>query len=164
MRQIRPLHPGDDLYAAARVYEQAWRHSYAGMLPENWLAKLRPERWTPMLAAAPGHTLVLLEADRPVGACTFSFSRDQGREGFGEIVSLYLLPHVQGGGEGRRLLEAALQSLHSEGCDGACLWVLEDNKKAIGFYRHMGFETSGRRMKESYGTFSASLVEMVLHW
>ena len=77
MRQIRPLHPGDDLYAAARVYEQAWRHSYAGMLPENWLAKLRPERWTPMLAAAPGHTLVLLEADRPVGACTFSFSRDQ---------------------------------------------------------------------------------------
>lgn len=164
MRLIRPLHPDDDLYAAAQVYQQAWRHSYAGMLPESWLAKLRPERWTPMLSAAPGHTLVLLEEDSPVGACTFSFSRDSGREGFGEIVSLYLLPKVQGGGEGRRLLEATLHVLRSEGCDGACLWVLEGNEKAVGFYRHMGFETSGRRMQESYGAFSAGLVEMLLRW
>lgn len=51
-----------------------------------------------------------------------------------------LLPPVQSGGWGRRLLDALFGSLRAAGSGGVHLGVADANRRAVGFYRHLGFE------------------------
>lgn len=52
-----------------------------------------------------------------------------------------LLPRVQGQGIGRKLMETALAKLRQVGISGVHLGVDALNTNAIGFYRHLGFQT-----------------------
>lgn len=45
-----------------------------------------------------------------------------------------------GGGNGRRLMEALFERLRADGVAGVMLGVAADNERAVGFYRHMGFQ------------------------
>jgi ribosomal protein S18 acetylase RimI-like enzyme len=72
-----------------------------------------------------------------------------------ELVARYpshlhidLLPRAQGGGNGRRLIESLLDALRAQGSRGVHLGVGGANVRAIGFYRHMGFQEIAR---ETYG-------------
>jgi ribosomal protein S18 acetylase RimI-like enzyme len=51
-----------------------------------------------------------------------------------------LLPAAQDGGWGRLLLEALFSSLRADGSRGVHLGVSAANQRALGFYRHLGFE------------------------
>ena len=51
-----------------------------------------------------------------------------------------LVARCQGRGDGRRLLEALFEALRAAGSSGVHLGVSTRNKRAIGFYRHLGFE------------------------
>lgn len=51
-----------------------------------------------------------------------------------------LLPEAQGRGAGRRLVQAALDSLAAAGCAGVHVGVDPRNEPALGFYRRLGFE------------------------
>ena len=51
-----------------------------------------------------------------------------------------LLPVAQGHGHGRAMLEAVVASLFDAGSPGVHLGVGAKNERAIGFYRHLGFE------------------------
>ncbi|MFJ4842061.1 GNAT family N-acetyltransferase [Streptomyces sp. NPDC088746] len=64
-----------------------------------------------------------------------------------ELVSAYpahlhidLLPEAQGGGNGSRLIRTLLGALRARGVRGVHLGVGKANARAIGFYRHLGFE------------------------
>ncbi|MDH2415675.1 GNAT family N-acetyltransferase [Nocardioides sp. CER19] len=64
------------------------------------------------------------------------------------VVSAYpahlhidLLPRAQGGGVGRLLMDRILARFAVEGARGVHLGVARANERAIGFYRHLGFET-----------------------
>jgi GNAT superfamily N-acetyltransferase len=50
-----------------------------------------------------------------------------------------LLPHVQGKGVGRMLIDRLLQELRSRGVPGVHLGADARNKRAIAFYEHLGF-------------------------
>jgi ribosomal protein S18 acetylase RimI-like enzyme len=50
-----------------------------------------------------------------------------------------LLPHVQGRGLGRRLIERLLSELRSRGVPGVHLGADPRNHRAIAFYEHLGF-------------------------
>jgi ribosomal protein S18 acetylase RimI-like enzyme len=50
-----------------------------------------------------------------------------------------LLPRMQGRGGGRRLIETLAAALRSDGSSGLHLFVSDRNKRAQGFYRHVGF-------------------------
>jgi ribosomal protein S18 acetylase RimI-like enzyme len=52
-----------------------------------------------------------------------------------------LLPSAQGRGDGRRLVERLAASLHDAGSTGVHLGVSSRNRRAIGFYRNLGFES-----------------------
>lgn len=52
-----------------------------------------------------------------------------------------LLPEAQGGGRGRRVLEAVLDAVAAAGAPGIHLGVGGGNVRAIGFYEHLGFRT-----------------------
>lgn len=54
-----------------------------------------------------------------------------------------LLPQVQKGGFGRRLIEGLLGRLTERGSPGVHLGTSEQNTNAIAFYRHVGFEHWG---------------------
>ncbi|MCL3859687.1 GNAT family N-acetyltransferase [Actinotalea sp. K2] len=53
-----------------------------------------------------------------------------------------LLPEVQGGGNGRRLLERLFAALRAAGAPGVHLGVDPANGNAVAFYRHLGFRAS----------------------
>lgn len=52
-----------------------------------------------------------------------------------------LLPEAQGGGRGRRVLEAVLAAVAATGAPGIHLGVGGRNVRAIGFYEHLGLRT-----------------------
>ena len=58
--------------------------------------------------------------------------------GFGEVVSLYLLPAYYRKGYGRELLESVRDAL-LEHYEGVYLWVLRENARARAFYEKLGF-------------------------
>jgi ribosomal protein S18 acetylase RimI-like enzyme len=64
------------------------------------------------------------------------------------VVSAYpahlhidLLPRLQGTGVGRALMERIQARFAAEGASGVHLGVARANDRAIGFYRHLGFDT-----------------------
>ena len=50
-----------------------------------------------------------------------------------------LLPAAHGSGWGRRLIDRLLDALRADGSPGVHLGVSAENRRAIGFYRHLGF-------------------------
>jgi ribosomal protein S18 acetylase RimI-like enzyme len=54
-------------------------------------------------------------------------------------LHINLLPRLQGGGIGRRLMAAQLAALRERGSTGVQWHVHADNRRAAGFYRHLGF-------------------------
>lgn len=60
-----------------------------------------------------------------------------------------LLPRIQGGGNGRRMITTLLDALAAAGAPGVHLGVGKANERAVGFYRRMGF-TEVVRFSESF--------------
>ena len=65
-----------------------------------------------------------------------------------EVVAAYpahlhidLLPRIQGMGLGRKMMTRLLEELKSGGASGVHLEVDINNRRAIGFYQHLGFGT-----------------------
>jgi GNAT superfamily N-acetyltransferase len=75
-------------------------------------------------------------------------SRYADEAGFYEMVSDRYPAHLHidieepytGGGNGRALMETLLARLRADGVRGVVFGVAASNKRAVGFYRHMGFE------------------------
>ena len=51
-----------------------------------------------------------------------------------------LLPRLQGTGVGRRLMATMHDACRARGAGGVHLGVSHQNQRAIGFYRHLGYE------------------------
>jgi ribosomal protein S18 acetylase RimI-like enzyme len=59
--------------------------------------------------------------------------------GYPSHMHIDLLPRMQGRGVGRRLVETLAATLSAQGSRGLHLFVGDRNKRAQGFYRHVGF-------------------------
>jgi ribosomal protein S18 acetylase RimI-like enzyme len=122
----------EDAPAIARIWVDAWRTSYRGLVPDAVLAALslaqRVEHWRSRLEVE-HTTLVAGEVD---GYC-------RALPAGGEIASLYVHPDCQGRGLGGALLEAALAELPGV----VTLWVFTANERARSFYARHGFEPDG---------------------
>lgn len=161
MMEIRTLTHQDDLSAVGEVYARSWKRHYMGILPDTFLERLTGDRWSAMLRADPSSSLGVFEDGQVLGTAMTGFSRDEERAGYGEIIAIYLLPEARSRGLGRMLLEAAMHRLREDGCEHACLWVMEPNRSSIGFYEHVGFHPSGRTQQEMYGGRLITLLEYV---
>lgn len=148
--QIRPMRPGEE-QAVSRIYALSWQSAYRGILPEEYLRALPEDRWVALLQNPPFHSLVLAQGDALLGTCGVSAARDAALAGWGEIVSLYLLPAWQGRGYGRALLQAGREALRAQGLSRHTLWVLAENRAARAFYERQGFRSSGDTLEEEIG-------------
>ena len=109
------------------------RQVYEGWLADGhsklWLAEAEPGR-------APVGYCVLTEPDLP--------EADPGAEDI-EIRRIYLLSRFQGGGLGRRLMQAALDAARAAGTRRVVLGAYNENP-VVGFYQRFGFAVVGERL------------------
>lgn len=141
--EIRSLNEGDDRLAVSGIYEASWKYVYRDILPREYLERIPAGRWVSGLDFSDRIHLVMLDGGRYIGAACCCASRFWEFDGWGEIVSLYLLPSYMGRGCGGPPLEAAVSALADQGYRNIFLWVLEENRRARAFYERMGFQRSG---------------------
>ena len=149
--EIRPLRNTDDRFAVSRIYEESWKFAYKGMVPQAYLDSIPAGRWAGSLDRAGWDTLVMAEGKRLIGTSSVSPSRWPDWPGYGEVVSLYLLPEYMGRGLGKALLSAAAERLKERGFRDILLWVLEENRRARDFYEKAGFFSAGNFMEDEIG-------------
>lgn len=131
----------DDAHAIARVQVESWRTTYAGIVPEAFLAAMdtdqQTERWLKIFAA--GNRLAFV-AENESGVFGF-VSGGKLREAIdgydGELFALYLLRESQGKGAGRCLFANLASSLYASDYSRMAIWVLRRNP-AVKFYEHLG--------------------------
>ena len=74
-----------------------------------------------------------------------------------------LVPRLQGGGHGRRLITTLTGALRAAGSPGVHLMVGRNNKRAVGFYRHLGFaEYPGAQLSPDFPAASLRILTMKL--
>ena len=149
--EIRYLSADDDLLQVSRVYEQSWKHAYKGIIPQSYLDSIPEGRWAKSVSKPDMSSIVLIDNGTIVGTSGFCASRWEKFAGYGEIVSVYLLPEYTGKGYGRKLMETAMCELRKQGFDKLLLWVLEENTNARRFYEHLGFTNSGEVLDDNIG-------------
>ena len=137
----------------ANVHDNSWREAYRGIIPGKELERMvlrRGPRWW-QSAIKRGSNILVLDFDESiVGYATYGRNRTRGIPYRGEIFELYLTPEFQGLGFGRRLFKATRADLARYNCDTVVVWALEENTRAVEFYRHMG-GVAIKRAPEKFG-------------
>lgn len=145
-----------DAAGIARVHVDAWRETYRGQIPDEFLASLSSERrqarWEQDLAPQDERvvTFVTEWAGEIVGFCGVGPERGSLPAYDGELWGLYLLRKFQGRGLGRELFLTGARHLRDCGFQRMMLWVLDTNP-ARGFYEHMGGFLAGEQPIEIGG-------------
>jgi len=147
VRRARP----DDAVAIAHVHVRSWQSAYRGLVPQEYLDGLDPERrrqmWERVLATDGWPRSGTLVAENDDGVVAFAHvgpSRDDDAEGtVGELSAIYALSTVWGTGVGRALMAEALRTLAGAGYAEATLWVLDTNERARRFYEAAGWRPDG---------------------
>lgn len=149
--RVRPVSADDDILEISGIYERSWKCAYKGIVPQSFLDRIPEGKWAMHLGREDMHHLVLEEAGRLIGTASCCASRWERFKGFGEIVSIYLLPEEIGKGKGALLLRECLRLLAADGFERVMLWVLEDNLPARRFYEKQGFVFSGEHLDDEIG-------------
>jgi GNAT superfamily N-acetyltransferase len=163
----------------ARVYVDAWRATYAGLLPPKTLIGMDYDRqaveWAHQIRHKALHAPILVAFDDRagvVGVTGFGRSRIEDRParppftqpgislGSGEVFTLYVHPDHQNKGVGRTLLLGALEGLRERALNQAYVWVLHDNPARY-FYERMGGRFVASRRERLWG---ADVAQVAYGW
>ena len=156
IRRARPA----DAPAIGAVHVAAWRSTYPGILPDDFLARLSVTRQAAHYDSAirggvgvhvatasgldvPGSSAAVPAGPRVIGFVTGDRARVSGIAD-GEIETLYVLDDFRERGLGRRLMRAAASHLIAAGCRSCFVWVLRNNPSRW-FYERIG----GRAVAEA---------------
>jgi ribosomal protein S18 acetylase RimI-like enzyme len=163
---IVPAGPGDaaDL---GRVHVKSWRETYPGLLPQAYLAAMRPQVharrfYRELIRAREGEAVLLAEgAEGPIGYSAGAMLTGQGRSADAEVHTLYVLREAQGCGVGRALLTASARVFQARGARSLMLFVLSGNRPARNFYEHLGGEAFAEVPSHGWGE---GLMETAYRW
>jgi GNAT superfamily N-acetyltransferase len=154
---LRPAEPADAM-PVARVHVRAWQVAYRNLLPDDYLASLKPEdraaRYTfgGTDPRQPMTTVAVDDAGTVRGFVTTCAARDADVPGHGEVAAIHVDPDWWGRGLGKALLASARAHLCDAGFRRAILWVLVGNVRAERFYEQDGWSPDGtRRMDLVWG-------------
>ncbi len=147
---IRAATPAD-APAIGRIHVESWRETYHGLLSDHLLnsvsAVVRAAMWRGALEHE--RPIVLFVAQRAsgdlVGFAGGGSSRTASLPHGAEVYAIYVMRAVQRRGCGRRLMAALANALHARGFGSLCLWVLEENASARGFYERLGGTVVGEK-------------------
>ena len=163
---ILPAGPAD-AEALAQVHVASWRESYRGLLPDAYLARMSVADFTRRFRRSlnlPGPndvTLIAAAREGLLGYTQGGPSRS-GRPGEAEIATLYVLKRAQGLGLGKQLMIGAARAMAAQGARSLMISVLADNRRARGFYEHLGGAAGAPRVERGPG--GALLQEVAYLW
>lgn len=147
----------NDAAKIANVHVNAWKQTYKGILPHEYLAKLdfnqRKSMWSEVLSEnfVGSHVLVVTDLeDNVVGFSSGGKNRDISLPFDGEIYAIYLLNEVQKMGYGKKLFLESFEQLYRDGFYRAVLWALEENPSKK-FYEVMGGKPISEKWEEFDG-------------
>lgn len=150
MIEIRLKSDSDNMLAISNIYEQSWKYAYRGIIPDEYLDSIPFGRWANGLNAPGRCSLLLFDDNKLLGISSYCKARMADMEGWGEIVSIYLLPEAMHKGYGEKLMQAVISELKKIGYQKVYLWVLEKNISARRFYECFGFTLSGRILIDTF--------------
>jgi ribosomal protein S18 acetylase RimI-like enzyme len=157
----------DDAGAIARVHVDAWRTTYPGIVPADYLASLsyqhHEEKWQQGLTAPEyGEFTHVVEDDRReiFGFATGGPERSGKLEYRGELHAVYLAAGHRRRGIGRSLVRTVAERLVQLKFDSIMVWVLADNPSRA-FYEALGGEKFFETVVEIGG---ARMVEVTYGW
>lgn len=149
----------DDAAGIARVHIQAWRETYAHLLPADILAGLdagaREETWRKLIAAATTDVRVASDGTEIIGWASAGAGRDADGPRPLELEGIYVLASHHGSGAGQLLLDAAA------GVRPAYLWIAADNPRALAFYRRNSFVLDGASATAELAGVPVRIMRMV---
>ncbi|MEV6642854.1 GNAT family N-acetyltransferase [Amycolatopsis sp. NPDC051371] len=140
-----------DAQGIGEVHVASWQVAYAGLIPEDFLARLsvepRAASWARQIGEGAGRVLVAEEDGVVAGFAAF---------GDTQLYALYLLPEYWGRGLGRALHDRVLEELSG---DSVVLWVLSTNERAKAFYVRQGWAPDGATQTETIDEGRVTLEE-----
>lgn len=160
---IRIAHPQDAL-AIAHIQIESWRTTYAGLVPDEFLASMTLNKQAQMFAdALADHDRYLFVAEdhgHIVGFIAGGPTREELGDFDAELYAIYLLAEDQRRGSGRLLTSALASQLRFKGFRQMVVWVLAQNP-AVGFYQRLGGTPAGQKRIEIGGS---ALSELAFGW
>ena len=153
----------EDAGTIAHVHVECWRTTYAGIVPEAYLAgldvTLRARLWHEWL----GNQALVFVAE--IDGCVVGFAHGgANREPLeacdAELYSIYLLRDAQKRGIGAGLLRAMANALLERNFKSMAVWVLEQNRSRS-FYEKAGARMVTSKVIEIGG---AKLMEVAYAW
>lgn len=161
--EIRYIKNTDDRLEISSIYEKSWKFAYKGFIPQSYLDSIPSAKWTGNLDNPELHSLIITEDEKIIGTSSFCKSRFSDFAGFGEIVSVYLLPEYIGKGYGKKLFQAVIDELYKFGFRDIFLWVLEDNIRARTFYENAGFLCDNKFLDDNIGGKTLREIQYFYH-
>ncbi len=139
---FRKAEPKDaPLLAATR--QKVWAATYRGIYPDEMIDQFDYEwhirREERNLNKTTVHTYLVMDGENCVGYFTY-FIQDTPlwRDFHVRLFSLYLLPEYQGCGMGKKIFQQVACACRQAGYDKLYLSCAPQNRKAMGFYHHLG--------------------------
>ena len=123
------------------VHYKSWIETYTGLFPDEIMEKITLERSVKLAKEHPENTYVAIVDQKIVGFACYIESRDTDLKNAGEIMAIYILNDFKNMGIGKALMKVCYKELSNFNI--IAVWVLESNKKAIGFYESEGFKKDG---------------------
>lgn len=127
-----------DVKDISKIHASSWKSAYKGIVPQAYLDELKEDYWVSAFETWLNDSVltvqVMVDNGGIIGCVAYGKARDKSLFGWGEIISIYLLPEYFGKGYGSKLLERALLDLKQSGFENIYLWVLKLNQRARHFY------------------------------
>lgn len=154
----------EDAAAIAHVQVASWRSTYAGLIPESYLAAMDPaeraRQWDLLIEAGKDSFFVAEDDTGVFGFISGGPIREPVDDYDAELHTIYLLHNRQGSGTGRVLVETLVRDLRTHGFRSMVVWVLALNP-AVNFYKRLGAIEIARKTVDIGG---ASLDDRVMGW
>lgn len=159
MIRVRPATLAD-APAIARVQVATWRHTYAGMVPQDYLDRMREEvntaAWERGIVAASRAVVVAERTAEVIGFASGGVpARDPATGAGAELDAIYVAPSLQRQGAGRLLAAAVAGHALARGAASMVVWVLAGNRVGRSFYEGLGARLlpgSGREIDFGWGS------------
>lgn len=132
----------EDIDQVRQIYILGWQNAFRGIVPQTYLDTMNLDDWAPPLNGA----YVMTDGKNILGTSSIGPARDNNFDGWGEIISIYVLPHLIGQGYGHQLFACVQEKLLQQQYANIYLTVFEDNHRARTFYEKHGFFWNGERL------------------
>jgi ribosomal protein S18 acetylase RimI-like enzyme len=134
----------EDAKTLAHIQTEAWKSAFNIILSKEDLERYAnidkaTEMYSNILSENNGNGYILSINDVPHCIAYWDKARDEGMEGYSELICIHSLDTNWGKGYGSMMIEHVLGEIKKAGFQKVMLWVFEENIRARRFYEKHGF-------------------------